>query len=486
MTVTPIGGVRYWYNPGNLAFEAPGRPSLPLPAPPGSTVYDYSAWNWSDTNVPYSTTVGDTASFMQGWPSGLTLVNLITGTGDFRLDLTNTLNSTSATKVVVVLPAGTQHIKTFQPYGTQSPTKPYLMGFYMGAKLQGLLGQGPLSSFVQLDANAYTTAQLDPLKTMTKASFAPLLNAMCRFDGTQAAPILLGGITFQGSDQPLLDTVASDVGAVVPQPAPYQGVTFYPGSYYQVNDCRFLATAQALISQPPFEMGCVSSQRCFGEFRRTEMDGRRAASINAARPRRCTVWMGNDEGQALHTDCWLHHSNVSRYAANDEGNSFGTSGVYTLTRTRIDHIADLQNVDPAQNGGASLDGYSDPSCAGWESCNAKITLNDCIIEQNNSHTTRAVPQHLSLTTTGRNAQGGRLTVNGGAFFDPGFPSVNGFLCVRASTSTFWVSDGLPTTMTVTSPTGVRKTARAYSGAWPPPSSFLSPLNPDTDFIVKTN
>lgn len=454
--------------------------------------YNYSAWNWSDSNKPPSL---DPSTFTEGFPSDTVYVNLITGTGDFYQDLVNTLNSTSSTRVVVKLPGTqanpqTQHITSFRPFGTQSPTKPYLMGFYNGTKLQGFLGGGRGASIIQLDPNIYTQAQLTPLKTMVSADFAPLLNSFGRLDGPDPTkPILIGGVTFQGGDQPLLDTVGSDVPAVVPQPAPYQGLSFYPGSYYVVNDCEFLASGHALTSAPPFEMGTVSTQRCRGTFKRCDFDGRMAASLNPARPRRSTVWMGNDEGSIDHIDCWLHHSNVSRYAANDEANSFGTSGHYGLLRCRIDHIADTQNVDPAQNGGVSLDGYSDPCCLGWESSNAQISLVDVIIEQNNTHTTRAVPQHLGFTSTGRNSAGGHLTVTRGVFLNPGFPTVNNFLCVRGKPSnTLWVdaTTGMDKTATVTGYDGTVLKGRMYSGSWPPPSSFLSQYDPAKDYIIKIN
>lgn len=165
--------------------------------------------------------------------------------------------------------------------------------------------------------------------------------------------------------------------------------------------------------------------------------------------------MGNNEDYHLMEDCWMHHTNVSRYAVNDTNRV--TTGQYILTRTKIERIADTRNTDPALNGGESLGGYSDPSCMGWESVGGTITLNDCIVIQDNPNRryVSTTPQHLQLTSVGRNPQGGRMYVNGGVFRDRAKPALDGFLRIGVSSSTHWSSDGYNTTLHMYNRSGQR-------------------------------
>ena len=133
---------------------------------------------------------------------------------------------------------------------------------------------------------------------------------------------------------------SSATSIVVPQPAPHQGIVFYSDTNPNaiVSYTRFLAAGRACLSGPPFEMADVSSQYGLIKWNNCEFDGRRAAEIDPARPRRCTVWMGNNETLSEITDSWLHHSNVSRYAANDQNRE--TQGQYTLVRCKLERITD--------------------------------------------------------------------------------------------------------------------------------------------------
>lgn len=456
---------------GSLWSEIQG--SVPITPPAGP-----AAWEWADDNLPWAYT--DTAVFTEHWPTGLTIVDLQTGSGDFYTDLQNTVN-TAGQRVIVRLPAGVFHFNQFRLIGSSGKAT-YAFGFW-NANLKGLLGAGPDQTFVQMDADSMTQAQLDAMATMTAASFAPIDMGVMRIDGTQADPIYLGGLTFRSDDQQMLTAVASDVSAVVPQPAPHNGISLYPGTYGVVSYVRFQAAGRAATSAPPFECANIGSQYGGVDYYNCELDGRISPDLNAAQPRRCGVYMGNNEDYSNFHDTWLHHSNVSRYAVNDQNRN--TAGLYTLTRCKIEHISDNHNTDPALNGGASLQGYTNASLFGWESCNGIIELTDVIADQDNLHTDGSIAQHLQFTSVGsRNPQGGRLTVTRGVFRNSAFPIVDGYLCMRVIPTTYWWLDGFATTMSVLDEHGNPKTAVALpSGTWPPTAASLSGKSPDTHYLI---
>ena len=474
MTVTPIDGVRYWYDESASAFTAPGRPSLTLIVP--------KSYEWGAANPPWD--YDSPTQFTAKWPAGTTIVDIQTGSGDFFTNLQNTVNA-AGKRVVVRLGPGVYHLNSFRLIGSSGdPT--YSFGFWF-PNLQGLLGAGPDLTFVQMDANSMTQAQLDRMATMTQASFAPIQMGLCRIDGTAASPVLLAGITFRAADQQMLTVKASDVNAVVPQPAPHQGVVIYQNSTGIVSYCRFQAAGRALLSGPPFENANITTQYGDTRYNNCEFDGRRSPDLDPATPRRCGPWMGNNETYSELTDCWLHHSNVSRYAVNDENRE--TQGQYILTRCKAEQITNTKNVDPALNGGVSLGGWENATDFGFESCNGTITFTDCIIEQNNSDTSKAIAQHIQMTAVGgRNPQGGRATITRGIFRNTGFPSLDGYLCMRVISNTFWYTDGLNTTINVIGDSGQKKTAYVASGAWPPSAATLAAagVTPNTHFIVRTS
>lgn len=447
-------------------------------SPPTSVI----AHDWSESNLPWAYT--NTAVFTEEWPQDVQVVDIQTGSADFFTNLTNTVNATSG-RVVVRLGQGVYRLDQFRMYGSSgNPT--YSFGFYI-PRLQGFLGQGPDKTFVQMDANSMSQDQLDYMKTMDPQAFSPLSMGLCRFDGTSSSPVLLAGLTFRAADQQMLTAKHANLDIAVPQPAPHNGVVLYQGSPARVSYVRFQAAGRASSSAPPFETANIGSQ--YGDIRyyHCEFDGRRSPDLDPARPRRCTFLMANNEDYHLVQDSWLHHSNVSRYAANDENRN--TQGQYILTRSKIEHVAENRNTDPALNGGNSLGGYSDPSALGWESTNGTITLTDCIVSQDNNQFQyqSTVPQHLQLTSVGsRNPQGGRFYVNGGEFRDTGWPSLSGFVRFRVATASYWWIDGLNTTLFVYHKDGQRLTPYQITGNWPPSASTLASngITPATHYLVR--
>lgn len=448
------------------------------PSTPAATPYD-----WSDTNLPWAYT--STSDFTTAWPSSVTVVPIQTASTDFYTNLAATVAAAGG-RVVVELGEGVYELSEFRLIGSSGDPK-YAFGFWF-PNLQGLLGQGPDKTYVQMAANSVSPTQLASIATMTKAAFASLQMGLCRFDGADAAsPILLAGLTFRSEDQNPFTSTASDMQDLFyPQPCPHRGVFLYTGSHSRVSYVRFQGAGRALNSQPPFEMSNVSTARGWHYFDHCEVDGRRSPDLDPARPRRCTIALHNNESVVEWSDSWFHHSNVSRYATNDQ--NYDTSGTYKVTRCKSEHITDDQNRDPALNGGATLGGYTNASLFGWESCNGTIEVRDSIAHQDNTLYAGQVPCHLQLTYVGsRNPQGGRLYVHGGDFRNSGFPAIDGFVTFRIAQNTYWYLDGYNTTLYVYHPDGQRLSPHQYTGTWPPTESYLAAqgISPATHYIVRS-
>jgi len=439
--------------------------------------------DWTDSNPPWAYT--DTSVFTAGWPTGTKLVDLKTGSADFYTNLMATVDA-AGQRCVVVLPDEVLHLTRFNLIGSSGDPN-YSFGFWH-PNLQGFLGQGADKTVIQLDANSMTTAQLNALKTLAYGPTGkPNMMHFGRLDGANAAsPVLLAGVCFRGADQQNLDAVDPSLSGVVtvPQPAPYAGVQMYQGAYGKVSYCRFQAPAHAWSSQPPFEHWCVDTQYANVTYSNCEIDGRRAAEVDAARPRRCGPYGGNNEGTSTLTDCWLHDSNVSRYAVNDQNRD--TQGVYSLIRTKIEQITNTKNDGHG--------GYTNAALCGWESSNATINVQDCIMSVDNPYNeggNQGLSNHLQFTTVTRNPRGGRLYVSGNNIWrNTGFPGIDGYLTVRVApaSSIYWKLDGYDTTMNVQNAAGTRLQPYVHTGTWPPSAAALQAagIYPESHFIVREN
>ncbi len=428
-----------------------------------------TSWDWSNSNLPWAFT--DPAVFTADWPQGTTIVNLQTGSGSFHDRLKATVDA-AGQRVVVRLPAGTHSLTSFRMYGSSGiPT--YAFGIYH-PNLQGFLGQGPEQTIVQMDPNSVSQAQLNHMMTMEAGpSGSPNSLGFIRFDGKVASPVLIAGMTFRGTDQPMLtDGTAStkSYGATYPQSAPYNGVSLYGGSPGIVSYTRFQAAGRALTALPPFEHANIGSQYSPSmHFHHCEMDGRLAPEVDPSQPRRCGSLMANNE--TLHTvsDSWLHDVHLTRYAANDQNRD--TYGTYNIERSKIN--------------------LGNKSCAGWESCAATINLTDCIMQLDTPEATASAANtyHVELTPVGSrsNPRGGRLNITRGTFRNIKYPSMDGYVTVRAIGSMYWVTDGYATTMKVIDSNGQRKQPYVVSG-WPASASTLSSagVSPETHFLVRTS
>lgn len=428
------------------------------------------SWNWSDSNVPWD--FANASEMTNNWPSDTNYVDLQTGSGTFYDRLKATVDA-AGKRVVVRLPAGTFHFTSFRMIGSSgSPT--YAFGFWH-SNLQGFLGQGADQTIIQMDQNSVSQDQLNDMMTMEAGPEGkPNQMGFMRLDGTAAEPVLVAGVTFRGTDQPMLTNGTDSVksyGGVFPSSAPYCGIVLYSGSPAIINHTRFQAAGRALLGLPPFEHADLTSQYSSSvKISNCEFDGRLAAEVDSNQPRRCGPIMANNETFHQMNNCWLHHSLFTRYAANDQNRD--TYGTYELNQCKIDHI--------------------NPSDAGWESCAATINVTDCIIGVDvpqEAATDPGYTYHLSLTPVGSrsNPQGGRLNVTRGRFTNAKYPSMDGFMTLRAIASMHWVTDGYDTTMKIYGNNGQRLTPYV-SSAWPVSASTISSagLSPNTHFIVRTS
>ena len=457
----------------------------------GTTDPSALAYDWSDDNNP-ALLYTSTADFTEGWPAGTVYRDLAGVAGDdlhVRM-LATTSGMDYNDKCVIRLPAGTYHLKSFHMIGSSGDPL-YAFGAWVH-QVQGFLGAGPDKTFIQMDKNAMTQAQINAMASYDPTTFTPIQIGMMRLDGDMSGhPVLLGGVTFCAEDQPNITTVHANLtsaGVVVPQPAPHNGIVIFPNSASIINNCRFIGVARSMTSAPPFECFALAGQYGTDVWRRIEIDGRRAAWIDPARPRRSSLGGANNQSSHYMEDSWMHHSAVSRYGVNDENRN--TSGAYSYRRIKIEQVEGTRNTDPALNGGVSLGGWNDPSCMGWESVNGTITFDDCIISQDNNRFTyqSAPPAHYNLTSTGsRNPQGGRMVVRNTVHRNTGWPQLDGFATFRIAPNTYWATDGFNTTLALYNAGGTRLIPYKYTGTWPMSAAAITAagITPETHFIVRS-
>ena len=450
------------------------------------------SYDWSDYNLPWARGGPDASS--SDLPPGVPVVPIQTGGGTFAQRIDATLGAQSG-RAIIELPAGVHSYTEFKPIGASgNPTyafgywNPKLAGFYSAA--------GAGECIIEMAPNSTSQAQLDHMSTMQQAAFAPLQMGLIRIDTVYqgvGVPIFLGGVTFEAGAQNMLTSVASDVvggiGSVyVPQSAPHQGVVVYTSGPTHadsvVSHVRLRGAGKAITSQPPFELGNFGAQRNDITLKFVESDGRMSPRYDASQPRKSQPMMFNGGIHMSLEDSWLHHSNVSRYAANDESVASGVaqSVNYRVVRTKIEQITNTQNRQPPINGGNSLGGYTNASLFGFESSNALIELTDVIASVDNDQSVGQVPTHIQLTNTGPSRKGGLVRVVGGVWRHSKFAQLDGYVTMRIQRSTDWWADGFDNTLDIR-PNGVRLIPHEYTGAWPPSAGYLANYPKETYFII---
>lgn len=459
-----------------------GRSSIPLLG---------SSTAWGASNLPYKQ--GGALAWQTLLPAGVPVVPIQTSGGDFYTRFQATVNAQNG-RAIIELPAGNHEFDLFRgigPGGTYAfgAWNPKFAGFYTEAD--------PETCTVGMAAGAVTAEQLDLMSQMTQASFAPLLMGLLRVDtqyNSAPAPIYFGGIGWESAPQPLLTTISGDItgGVYVPQSAPHQGLVIYSDSARRHPDSiithnRFHGAGKAMTSQPPFEMGNLTMQKNDVRLQYCDFDGRMAARFDATRPVKCGPIMMNGGVYMGITNSWIHDSNVSRYAANDESVVSGTalSNHYYNENVTIERITHNQNKQPPLNSGNSLGGYTDASCFGWESSNSLHELINVTAWVNNGATGSQVPCHVQFTNTGAARTGGHLRVRGGSYRHSVYSQLDGYLLARVQTSSWWYTN-LATAFDIQIQVGVPLTHHIYTGTWPPTQSYLDSngLSPQTHYIVR--
>lgn len=466
--VRAIHGVGTDYDPGTVAFD------------------------WSDDNVPWRYPSGLSASarealFTADWESGVTIVDLPAG-ASFRARVIAACDAASG-PVVIRLGEGTFHLTSFELAGS-SGSQTFAFGIYH-AKLRGFLGAGADKTTIQMDPNSMSTAQLAALGAMDIGG-SPNQMGLALLQPTGITRVYLAGLTIQAADQQYLPEVQAGLaakGVIKDQPAPHQGVVIAPNKPATVSYVRFRGAGRACYAAPPFEHANLTSQYGNISIHHCEFDGRRAPDIDPAQPRRCGPLMGNNESSHTVSDSWLHHANLSRYAMNDQNQD--TAGPYGVTRTKVEYIGN-GNIDPNLNGGVTLGGASGAALCGYESTRSQITFTDPIMSVDNTVVNNSISQHIGLAEVGSiRRQGGRLYVHGGTFRNRAFPILDGYLCLRIYTATYWWQDGVANTVFVYDKAGNRKQPWLVSGAWPPnPATGIGmdgqPVSPETHYLVRNS
>lgn len=428
---------------------------------------------WSDAVSPARQYTSE-ADFTADWDAEAiaAIADLSGYSSDFYTAAYNQC-AASSTPIIIRLPAEKLHLTSF-PLAGSSGSQTFAFGFYH-PKWRGFLGRGPGQTIVQQDANSMSAAQISALEAMSIAAGVPNQMGMFLAQPTGAYKVYFSGLTVQAADQPNLTSVASDLvakGIVTPQPAPHHGIVIGPNKDWHASYLELLGAGRAVYPAPPFEHTNFTSQYSAGTAHHVLSDGRRAADIDSARPRRCNPWMMNNEDSWFMSDSRLCYSNISRVACNDQSTNSDLSGgygPYTFgAGVQVDHIGN-HNIDPNLNGGVTLGGYSQAVCTGFESTGSVITYHQPHISVDNLYTDGSISQHIGLNIVSSvNPAGGRLYVYGGTFKNTAFPWLDGWLCVRISQSSHWYTDGPANTIYVYAGADTatpRKQPWLYTGAW---------------------
>jgi len=485
--VTPIPGVQYEFDAVGRDWDALERESIPaLWLPPLSFDFDDQA------NVPWKYVTED------AWLGRLELGNNIVlpiqknAAKTFLQNATDTLNGSAAPRIILDLRNANGdpevfHLKDFIPAGS-SGIQAYAFGLWH-PKLAGFIGHGPDKTIIQMDAGSVRQSQLTEMSVMVKADFAPNPLGCIRLDATTSSgnSSFIGGVGFRAEAQPLITQLGADMGQYyVPQPAPHNGLILYKDGTHLLSHVRFQGFGHALLGQPPFEHSNVGSQYSRVRIYNTESDGRRSPVLDPLQPRSCNPVMPNNEYYHLMEDCYIHHSNVSRYAANDQNRD--TDSEYVVRRVKADYITEIPNSDPSINGGQDLGGASMATPFGWESSRAKISIENVLVHQRNAQplTGGQKPAHFQMTVVASvNRQGGRFYLSGSEWHNEGHPDIDAYLIMRIGATSYWRTDGYPNTLFIYNAAGVRMIPFEYTGSFPPTEAQLKALGvlPDVHYIV---
>lgn len=462
----------YWHDGSTVrCIHGSGSSFTPDPDAPFWTDPHSPADQWAseaDFTAPWSGVLSQWAG-LDPWATAD--VRDLTGyTSDFRAACIAMCNAAS-NPIVIRLPEELLHLTSFVvPTGVQT----FAFGMYH-PNFRGWLGRGPGRTIVQQDAGSVSAAQITALEALTSSQTNALAMCLAQPGTGSTWSVLMSGLTMQAADQPTISSVnfttSSSPNPVMPQPAPHSGIMLGPNRDFFGSHLELLGCGYAINPSPPFEQTNLGSQ--YGKIRMHHVlsDGRRAASIDPARPWSCNPYMGNNEDLCEVAYTRFCHAPISRVAINDQnsGNTETSAGAYTFgPGYQVDHIGN-HNVKPHLNGGASLGAYSGAVAHGFESVGGPLTFHAPHMSVDNPWTDNAISQHIGLNfVSGVNRQGGRLRIYGGTFRNTAFPWLDGWLCIRISQSSYWYTDGVANTIFVyagADDSTLRKQPWLYTGAW---------------------
>ena len=344
---------------GDMKWKAKGRP-VRDPAP--TTPVDTFPARYVEGQEPWRLQNGE--SHLDNMPSGVTVVNSSSYSNltDFY-NLMSTIDSSASDVVYVQLEAKTYFINSFFEYGTKdwrgwANVKKKVLGFIGAPRVYDGNGNVTAETVIQIkpEAVSNTPGAVDDVLNATQ-SLGLHLTGIYLSNSNAPKPLFVSGVTFRGTLQTPFSTYSSASQAyfrknqTAASPLAWNGISIWgcqPGSIWQF--CRFQGFGFALNTAPPFECGVVNSNRNNGLLiQRTEVDGRIAPSIDAARPAAAGGWMWNKETLITMKDSWQHHTRRSGWATNS--NTVSENEHYIGDNFQCERIADTTDSWAGDNGG---------------------------------------------------------------------------------------------------------------------------------------
>lgn len=320
----------------------------------GSGLYGYLGTG------PTSSTPWNTGDPAEGFGS-VAMVNYTDLYQSGDTDLYATLQRLSS-PAVVVLPNGfdgvansPQAINGLQLNSQYGINVHNWLGFYCAG--------GPTQARVYLQPNSFSSASLAKIPAQSTGSSGGVNPLNVLF--AQAKNFYIGGVTFQGSDQPQ-NAYSGEYGQSS-GPANYIGLQAYAASQVIINNSRFLGFSKSNNSANPGETATIGITGLTNPIlRRIESDGRLAAATagNLASPamdsnsiRGGNPWSASHVSGLQVTDFYAHYA----YAATGTS-SYSSSGNWskdvTLTNVRVENLGD--NTATLSQTEYSYGGYAVP------------------------------------------------------------------------------------------------------------------------------
>ncbi len=368
---------------------------------------------WSDANPPWKLGTGESVD--DNRPAGVQVINYADYSNSNARSFGQTLaaiRTAAKAPYYVRMPAGSFRVTDFsfaagtgvgRGYQDVNSTK------YFG----GIIGAGADKTFITVDPNIMTAAQLSGIASGESTSVSVIYAG----GSALAIPTFFSGLTFRGNFQQ--STTLNGVSGTAP--APYAGISLSSvktGSVVQY--CRFQGLGFAAKASPPYELGTISSTHSSWTFRRSEIDGRLAKEVNASQPVSAGGLMWNYETNVKTIDSWLHNTRRSGFAMHDhapsEGGNANDPGIYYAENFQTQDIANT----PDSYAGTNL---------GFPGSNVEELKQTFTYIRPRFTASSANKEHLHIGTSGTNSMAQAMVIT-----DPiiGNTTYNGCLVIGVS------------------------------------------------------